>query len=320
MSYKQLLMGLFAMIGWTGLACGQHGVCNSVASECSSEVAPRVHRPFLAHFVRTLLTPLRPTRMPPQTITDPLPTKEDIARMVADGGYSPAEITAAKIKMDDSQAKARQAAVRYLASVDCHYYPEAEAGLIAALRADRNETVRYEAAVALGACRGTTRKIIEALNLAALGQETDGNPSESSERVRQAARESLNRALANGMTMYPFNPPQSMSMMPMMAMPTMPLMDWSDPYAVQPTTYFMPMYSIPAHPASEKERSVAETVSTRERIAPPAPAARSFIEWLQSYTSPQERYPSTGRRIDPRLRGLAPLGSETSLAIPASPR
>src|SRR5256885_11485017 len=40
------------------------------------------------------------------------------------GSLSPAETTAAKIKADEAGANARRAAVRYLGTVDCHYYPE----------------------------------------------------------------------------------------------------------------------------------------------------------------------------------------------------
>ena len=70
---------------------------------------------------------------------------------------------AAKIKQEEMAAHARCDAVKYLATVDCHWYPEAEAALICALRTDRSECVRYEAAVALnnGCC--CTKKTVEAL-------------------------------------------------------------------------------------------------------------------------------------------------------------
>ncbi len=154
-----------------------------------------------------------PTPLPPNAPAEKV-TRGEIARMVADGGFSPAEITAAKIMLDETQAKARQAAVKYLASVDCHYYPEAEISLIATLRADRSENVRLEAAQALGNCRGVTVRILDALRLTATGQETDGNPAETSDQVRSAASNSLNRLLSAGMSMEMAPPPLLVSPMP----------------------------------------------------------------------------------------------------------
>ena len=69
-----------------------------------------------------------------------------------------AEGAAARIKADEAEAKARRAAVRYLGTVDCHYWPEAQAALIIALRADRNECVRLEAALALVGQRAQQRR------------------------------------------------------------------------------------------------------------------------------------------------------------------
>src|SRR5262249_23228318 len=60
-----------------------------------------------------------------------------------------AEGAASQIKADEANAKARRAAVRYLGTVDCNWWPEAQDALVNALRADRNECVRLEAAWAL---------------------------------------------------------------------------------------------------------------------------------------------------------------------------
>jgi len=314
---KQFLGSLIVLLGSAALACGQTGLgapaTTDGATETLNERGPRIRRPLFGPFVRTMFAPFRYALMAPQPIVEASPTKADVARMVADGGYSPAEITAAKIKIDETQAKQRQAAVRYLASVDCHYYPEAEAGLIAALRADRSESVRYEAAVALGSCKGTTRKILEALNLTALGQETDGNPSESSERVRQAARQSLNRALTNGMAMIPMEMPQMM--------PTMPMMEWFDPYQIQPTNYYLPLQfpaSVPPPIASPQERERAATVSVPAKSTPAPSNPRSLVEWIQNYTSPRDQ-DAARKNAERHMRGLAPLGSQIDLAIPAAP-
>jgi hypothetical protein len=103
-----------------------------------------------------------------------------------------ADGAAARIKEDEAHAKERRANVRYLGTVDCSRYPEAEKALINALRTDRNECVRWEAAIVLGHGCCCTRKTIEALKMAASASDKDNNPKESSERVRAAAEVSLN--------------------------------------------------------------------------------------------------------------------------------
>lgn len=103
---------------------------------------------------------------------------------------------ASKVKMDRAGAEERVKAVKYLASVDCHYWPEAEETLIAALRADRNECVRYEAAVAFmnGCC--CTCKVVMALSITVSCSSQDGHPSEKSARVRAVAAHALDRCLS----------------------------------------------------------------------------------------------------------------------------
>ncbi len=103
-----------------------------------------------------------------------------------------ADGAAARIKEDEAQAKQRRANVRFLGTVDCSRYPEAEMALINALRTDRNECVRWEAAMVLGQGCCCTRKTIEAMKLTASGSDKDNNPKETSERVRAAAEASLN--------------------------------------------------------------------------------------------------------------------------------
>ncbi len=73
------------------------------------------------------------------------------------------EGAAARIKEREAQAKKRRADVRYLGTVDCRRYPEAEAALVGALRGDENECVRWEAALALGRGCCCTRKVLQAL-------------------------------------------------------------------------------------------------------------------------------------------------------------
>jgi hypothetical protein len=115
-------------------------------------------------------------------------TAADLAKPGAEG-------VAAQIKADTADAKARRAALRYLGTVDCHYWPEAQDALIAGLRTDRNECVRWEAALALqrGCC--CTKKVIEALVITVSSSEKDGNPSETSDRVKAATEVALYHCL-----------------------------------------------------------------------------------------------------------------------------
>jgi len=113
-------------------------------------------------------------------------------------GDSPpsAKQTAAAIQKDQKDAKARLAAVQYLATVDCTYYPEVQAALVGSLRTDTSECVRWAAAQALGRPSCCSKRSIEALRIAASGSDEDGNPAEPSCRVRAAASDSLQVCLA----------------------------------------------------------------------------------------------------------------------------
>jgi hypothetical protein len=228
------------------------------------------------------------------------PTRVEIAKMIADGNYSPAEITAAKVLFDETRAKARQAAVKYLASVNCHYYPEAEASLIAALRADRCELVRLEAAQTLGSCRGVTVRILDALHVSASALETDGNPAETCEQVRFASRTSLNRLLATGMSVPAPAPLPVVSEWPAPPITTQPI-----PVAAAP----MP----PAPALLQRERDLAATVSTQHRTTavPHRPTVYGLLLGFTGRDTSTRSQPG----IDPRLRGMNPLGVDGDLAI-----
>jgi hypothetical protein len=91
---------------------------------------------------------------------------------------------AAIIKKDEAAAAARRAAVRYLGTCDCNWWPEAEEALRNALLKDRNECVRLEAALALqrGCCCNI--RILKALTTCVSGT---GLPPENSDRVKAAA-------------------------------------------------------------------------------------------------------------------------------------
>ncbi|MBI3821737.1 MAG: HEAT repeat domain-containing protein [Planctomycetes bacterium] len=324
--YKSLLISLLACLCSASFARAQ-SLGNPVTADNSIDLgygsyAPVLYRhanfadesqakparPILHNIAQRMMTPIRNAagHLMPAPRGEELPTREAVARMIADGGFSPAEITAAKIKIDESQARSRRAAVRYLGTIDCHYYPEAEGGLIAALRADRAESVRFEAALALGNSRGFTEKMLEALNMTALALELDGNPSESSERVRMAARQSLERCVERGLAL----PPLAHQLAPTIGYWLPP-----DPLAIQPVGYYLPAQT-PA--ISPRERELAETISAQRRTTTtaPAPTHRSLREFFFG----RDQTPASQNAVDPRMRGLAPLGAETSLGIPASYR
>ncbi len=107
-----------------------------------------------------------------------------------------AQGAAARIKQDELESKARRAAVRYLGTVDCNYWPEAQKALINALRADKNECVRLEAALSLGKGCCCTKPVIMALALTVSGGTEDKNPAEDSECVKAAAQAALDHCLS----------------------------------------------------------------------------------------------------------------------------
>jgi hypothetical protein len=120
--------------------------------------------------------------------------QNSIANDIANNPADSSQGAAARIKKDEEDAKARRNAVRYLGTVDCSRWPEAEAALAISLRYDRNECVRFEAALALrnGCC--CTNTIIDALSNCVLGEnKKDKFPIEKSDRVRAAAADALAR-------------------------------------------------------------------------------------------------------------------------------
>jgi hypothetical protein len=120
------------------------------------------------------------------------PTTPDLKDLMKPG----VEGEASAIKKDAAEAKARRAAVRLLGTVDCRYYADAEGKLILALRTDGSECVRYEAAMALGHGCCCTKNVIAALDVCVSGLDTDGNPAERSDRVREVASYALEHCLA----------------------------------------------------------------------------------------------------------------------------
>ena len=186
-----------------------------------------------------------------------------------------ADGAAARIKEDEAHAKERRANVRYLGTVDCARYPEAEKALINALRTDRNECVRWEAAIVLGHGCCCTRKTIEALKLTASGSDKDNNPKETSDRVRAAAEASL--------------------------------------YACQTTTDLTPEPPEKAPGAEEKKEEPAEAARLRPRIRPmplPLGSQQSALQQAGLVTRPTPPTPVAEapiRGVPTGQRGLIDL-------------
>jgi hypothetical protein len=107
------------------------------------------------------------------------------------------EGAAARIKLEENPAviQAKIAALQFLGTVDCRYYPEAAAGLITGLRAEKNECVRLAAAKSLanGCC--CNPKIVKALLMVVNCSNKDGFPIEASELVRAYAFVALERCM-----------------------------------------------------------------------------------------------------------------------------
>ena len=205
----------------------------------------------------------------------------------APGGPQGAAATAEKIKKEEAQAKARCQATRYLGTVPCHYYPEAEAALIASLRTDRSECVRWEAARALanGCC--CTKKTIQALTVTVSGSNKDGNPAEVSRRVKAVACEALslcvNRACGSASEQpRPELPPEPEAIPPPPGEPLRPEVP-PDSELGRATAGFG--VQMAAHYAGPKSESMAQVIADARRALAQAPPPR-----------PRAIEPGTGKR------------------------
>lgn len=164
---------------------------------CNSKIGQFINNMLLPASAATggLLGPLCP---PPGA-----PKPEDLAKPATS-----AQGAAAKIKAEEAQAKAKIGAIEYLATVDCRYYPEAEAALINGLRAEKNECVRIAAAKALATGCCCSAKVVKALTISANCSTKDGFPAEASELVRCYAYVALERCLRKCIETEPEVPPE----------------------------------------------------------------------------------------------------------------
>lgn len=182
---------------WDFLGCSWENKRRCLEWFCQCPLGGLVNnmlRPMSA-FTGGMIGPICPT----------VPTDEALRKLQEDpakkGGP---EDLAAQVKQAEAEAKARAAAVRYLATVDCSRFEGVDDALIKALLFDPSECVRWEAAKALqtGCC--CNKKTIDALAIVAAGQggkvkmggEERIVPVEKCARVREAAAIALERCVA----------------------------------------------------------------------------------------------------------------------------
>ncbi|OAI55096.1 hypothetical protein AYO44_02860 [Planctomycetaceae bacterium SCGC AG-212-F19] len=228
----------------------------------------------LGEFINNMTKPM--TMMSGGLIPPCCPTAPSAAEL-AEAADDPGPLgAAAQVAADEAKAKKRRAAVRYLSTADCHWWPEVEKALIVALRTDRNECVRLEAAMGLGHGCCCTRRVIEALAITVEGSSRDGNPSENSERVRACALQSLNHCL--GCYRSPPEPvggeqkekPQPLP--PSVQAPVEALKS-----KIQLSAYYMQLDKKPMAEVVARARQVAAAASPTGPLAP-RPSENSFRE------------------------------------------
>jgi len=289
---------------WSFLGLSHHNIKKCRTSFCRSR---------LGRMCDSMATPLRLASggLVPRFCCD-VPSREELACMSPDS-CSLAEMVAAKIKRDEADACTRRSAVRFLGTVDCHYYHEAEEALIAHLRADQNECVRLEAAqvLARGCC--CTSRIIEALKIVVTGTAEDGNPPEKSERVKAAAMHALQSCLASFHDMLPESPLQTppLEVLPPPT-PKLPIQLMAHTESVAEKSPTRP------DPLLEAQRTFAAKVgapsASDERAA--ARPSRNLLQIVSQATTLPEMEPPAPRQATPtprnesRIRpiGLAPIG------------
>lgn len=129
------------------------------------------------------------------SLCPPAPSPAALSALESQSGPMGAEAVAGKIKQSEADAKVRVAAIEYLGTVDCNRWKEARIALINGLRADPNECVRFAAARVLNSGCCCSKPVIEALRVCVAGEDTDGNPPETSHRVKGAAFSALQNCL-----------------------------------------------------------------------------------------------------------------------------
>lgn len=253
----------------------------------------------IGQLLNSMLTPLSfATGGLMHPLCPPGPDADDLKKLMdPNSNASPAEQAAAAIKANVAGMKDRIAAVRYLGTVDCHFFPDAEPALIAALRGDPLECVRLEAALALGRGCCCTKKTLAALTIAATGGNSDKNPAETSPRVRAAAMRSLNCCLNQiGLPMpdAPVRPefPPGDGTPPPPVRPEQPAVAQSDEQGdskFQLTSYYEKQLRYQSHQDLVRKAglAVAETVGTQPSMTSIPGGQRGLLQIWQRAQTPQ---------------------------------
>jgi hypothetical protein len=235
-----------------------------------------------------------------------------------------AEGAAAAIKKSEAEAKARRAAVRYLGTVDCHWFPEAEAALVNALRADTNECVRLEAALALGHGCCCSKKTIAALAITVSGSNKDGKPSENSERVKAAAFFALQHCLAcfSETTVVESKEPPKLPIEPAAPAPPTPPVEKPTAMLDAPLpAYYKGLENVPLQQVVEEaRRTLAGGINKREAVAH-RNEDHSLYAVLSRAMNPPAAAAETKATTVERTPAVSPaplVGEETSAARPTS--
>jgi hypothetical protein len=223
---------------WT-FFCPPPGTCD----KCKDKIC----NSFVGQMAGSMLSPIRMATggmMKPWCPTANMANPADLAK----SAESPAG-AAARIKQDEAEAKARRADVRYLGTVDCNRFPEAEKALIKALRTDRNECVRWEAALALNKGCCCNKHTMEALLLTATGSDKDGNPVETSPRVKHAAASALALCQGRGIDATPEPPEKAVPLPEPKKLPDITQRKDSPPPRLLPASFSLaPPVSVKASP------------------------------------------------------------------------
>ncbi len=245
-----------------------------------------------------------------------------------------AEGAAARLKADEADAAARRAAIRYMAGADCHYWPEVTEALIGALRSDRNECVRLEAALALGRGCCCNRATMLALTICVSGSTVDGNPSETSDRVKFAAMAALNHCLANFTEVVPAPPPAVGPMPPVtpehpgekVPVQPMPGPAMSQNHPSGPTEFYHHLAHLDEKQVVEDARHAVEHMTPIAATAPSPEADHSIfgIARAAMTTAPgpvvQTAATTDGPATDkPAGEGILPAMMNTPTASPPAP-
>lgn len=201
-------------------------------------------------------------------ICPPVLNAEQMAALAAKSGPNGAEAVAAKIKADEADAKARVAAIEYLGTVDCRHWKEAEIAIMNALRADRNECVRFAAARVLNSGCCCSKEIVKVLKITVAGETSDGFPAELSPRVKGAAFSALQNCLMNFPDVIPPEPPKVDPPPPPLerepgSPAPLPIPLTPEPMTREgaPATYLAAGHSVPRQPLSYQERLQQESLA-----------------------------------------------------------